>query len=161
MTRINSTTNRRISLPSLCNRLQPWLDAEDSPNLKIWFDCLRQYQRFSHRLIAPEAKLRTQIFEKKYDLIERPECRFDKLVVASFLPTKKLMKLQPRLLLNTLFVWPQVTNAFTGNAKNLTVSHASVQSNQDNRLEPFAAIELFKKPLLATCNGSISTSIAV
>ena len=39
-----------------------------------------------------EAKLRTQIFEKKYDLVERPECRFDKFVDNSFRPTKKLKK---------------------------------------------------------------------
>ena len=42
--------------------------------------------------LQAEAKIRTQIFEKRYDLAERPECRFDKFVEASFLPTKKLKK---------------------------------------------------------------------
>jgi integrase len=42
--------------------------------------------------LKAEAKLRTQIFEKRYGLVERPECRFDKFVDASFLPTKKLKK---------------------------------------------------------------------
>src|SRR5260370_8191724 len=42
--------------------------------------------------LKAEAKLRTQIFEKKFGLVERPECRFDKFVDNSFLPTKKLKK---------------------------------------------------------------------
>jgi integrase len=45
----------------------------------------------AHALKA-EATIRTQIFEKRYGLVERPECRFDKFVDASFLPTKKLKK---------------------------------------------------------------------
>lgn len=48
--------------------------------------------RTKAQALKAEAKLRTQIFEKKYDLVERPECRFDKFVVASFLPTKELKK---------------------------------------------------------------------
>jgi integrase len=39
-----------------------------------------------------EAKLRTEIFEKRYGLVERPEFRFDKFVDDSFLPFKKLKK---------------------------------------------------------------------
>ena len=48
--------------------------------------------RTKAQALKAEAKLRTQIFEKRYDLVERPECRFDKFVVASFLPTKQLKK---------------------------------------------------------------------
>ena len=48
--------------------------------------------RTKAQALKAEAKLRTQIFEKRYDLVERPEYRFDKFVVASFLPTKKLKK---------------------------------------------------------------------
>ncbi len=36
--------------------------------------------RTKAQALKAEAKLRTQIFEKKYDLVERPECRFDKFV---------------------------------------------------------------------------------
>jgi len=48
--------------------------------------------RTKAQALKAEAKLRTQIFEKKFGLVERPECRFDKLVDNSFLPTKKLKK---------------------------------------------------------------------
>ena len=48
--------------------------------------------RTKAQALQAEAKIRTQIFEKRYDLAERPECRFDKFVEASFLPTKKLKK---------------------------------------------------------------------
>jgi hypothetical protein len=48
--------------------------------------------RTKAQALKAEAKLRTQIFEKRYDLVEKPECRFDKFVDASFLPTKKLKK---------------------------------------------------------------------
>lgn len=42
--------------------------------------------------LKAEARIRTQIFEKRYGLEERPECRFDKFVDKSFLPTKELKK---------------------------------------------------------------------
>src|SRR6266540_1939637 len=48
--------------------------------------------RTKAQALKAEAKLRTQIFEKKFGLVERPECRFDKFVDNSFLPTKKLKK---------------------------------------------------------------------
>jgi len=48
--------------------------------------------RTKAQALKAEAKLRTQIFEKKFGLVERPECRFDKFVDKSFLPTKKLKK---------------------------------------------------------------------
>jgi len=48
--------------------------------------------RTKAQALKAEAKLRTQIFEKRYGLVERPECRFDKFVDNSFLPTKKLKK---------------------------------------------------------------------
>ncbi|HEV7844300.1 MAG TPA: site-specific integrase, partial [Pyrinomonadaceae bacterium] len=42
--------------------------------------------------LKAEAVIRTKLFEKKYGLVERPECRFDKFVEAIFLPSKKLLK---------------------------------------------------------------------
>src|ERR1700752_1856843 len=48
--------------------------------------------RTKAQALKAEAKLRTQIFEKRYGLVERPECRFDKFVDNSFLPTKQLKK---------------------------------------------------------------------
>jgi integrase len=48
--------------------------------------------RTKAQALEAEARIRTQIFEKRYGLVERPECRFDKFVDASFLPTKKLKK---------------------------------------------------------------------
>src|ERR1700752_1454451 len=48
--------------------------------------------RTKAQALKAEARLRTQIFEKRYGLVERPECRFDKFVDNSFLPTKKLKK---------------------------------------------------------------------
>src|SRR5258705_1668684 len=48
--------------------------------------------RTKAQALKAEAKIRTQIFEKRYGLVERPECRFDKFLDASFLPTKKLKK---------------------------------------------------------------------
>lgn len=48
--------------------------------------------RTKAQALKAEARLRTQIFEKRYGLVERPECRFDKFVDASFLPTKQLKK---------------------------------------------------------------------
>lgn len=48
--------------------------------------------RTKAQALKAEAKLRTQIFEKRYGLVERPEWRFDKFVDTSFLPTKELKK---------------------------------------------------------------------
>jgi integrase len=48
--------------------------------------------RTKAQALKAEARIRTQIFEKKFGLVERPECRFDKFVDNSFLPTKKLKK---------------------------------------------------------------------
>jgi integrase len=36
--------------------------------------------------LKAEAVIRTQLFEKKYGLVEKPECRFDKFVKETFLP---------------------------------------------------------------------------
>lgn len=48
--------------------------------------------RTKAQALKAEARIRTQIFEKKFGLVERPECRFDRFVDNSFLPTKKLRK---------------------------------------------------------------------
>ncbi|MFN2511735.1 MAG: hypothetical protein ABR568_09865 [Pyrinomonadaceae bacterium] len=48
--------------------------------------------RTKAQALKAEAEIRTQIFEKRYGLVERPECRFDRFVDASFLPTKQLKK---------------------------------------------------------------------
>ncbi|MDQ2977255.1 MAG: site-specific integrase [Acidobacteriota bacterium] len=48
--------------------------------------------RTKAQALKAEAKIRTQIFEKSYGLTETPECRFDKFVDSSFLPTKELKK---------------------------------------------------------------------
>ncbi|MDX6695584.1 MAG: hypothetical protein QOF02_3187 [Blastocatellia bacterium] len=42
--------------------------------------------------LKAEAVIRTKLFEKKYGLVEQAECRFDKFVEATFLPSKKLKK---------------------------------------------------------------------
>ncbi|HEV7375934.1 MAG TPA: site-specific integrase [Pyrinomonadaceae bacterium] len=42
--------------------------------------------------LKAEAAIRTRLFEKKYGLVERAECRFDKFIEAIFLPSKKLKK---------------------------------------------------------------------
>src|SRR5260370_12777907 len=48
--------------------------------------------RTKAQALKADAKIRTQIFEKKFGLVERPECRFDKFVDNSLLTTKKLRK---------------------------------------------------------------------
>jgi hypothetical protein len=35
--------------------------------------------RTKAQALEAEARIRTQIFEKRYGLVERPECRFDKI----------------------------------------------------------------------------------
>jgi integrase len=42
--------------------------------------------------LKAEAVIRTQMFEKRYGLSEKPECRFDKFVEDSFLPSKMSRK---------------------------------------------------------------------
>jgi integrase len=42
--------------------------------------------------LKAEAAIRTRMFEKRYGLAEKPECRFDKFVEETFLPYKKLIK---------------------------------------------------------------------
>jgi integrase len=48
--------------------------------------------RTKTQALRVEAKFRTEIFENRYGLVERPEIRFDKFVDSSFLPVKKLKK---------------------------------------------------------------------
>ena len=42
--------------------------------------------------LKAEAAIRTRMFEQRYGLTERPECRFDKFTEETFLPSKKLKK---------------------------------------------------------------------
>jgi hypothetical protein len=42
--------------------------------------------------VKAEAVIRAQMFEKRYGLTEKPECRFDKFVEETFKPHKKLKK---------------------------------------------------------------------
>ncbi len=110
--------------------------------------------RTKAQALKAEAKLRTQIFEKRYGLAERPECRFDKFVDSSFLPTKKLKKSY-----KSIYGICKALKAFFGKLFISEIDTETIERYRQTRVEQKTRLGRKRSPLRVNKEMQVLSSI--